>query len=239
MTDQQEHILRNILLIAAAILGLWRLGRWVADREDRRATERWLRVLAGGNDLESVGDESQRRQWVRVPIRDVAVFGEEGDLGFMYLLRSSKPGSRPVREYVRDLSGGGLAFTSKTPPPSGALLRIALDLGPPRPVGLDARVVRVQPPPQPDGPSFVGLCFENVRPADREMLVQWVFRRQRDLTETRRRLDEGLCVKCGKRLDALADEDARLCYRCVRGREAERVVSEYRRVSRSKAPPSR
>lgn len=103
---------------------------------------------------------TQRREFVRVPaIEDVVLADRES----------------PIRTHAIDLSGGGMLLSGADCLELDSTVRFALKLGAITPeITGSARVVRA------DGEGRCALVFEDISEDDRELLIHFVFERQRE-----------------------------------------------------------
>jgi c-di-GMP-binding flagellar brake protein YcgR len=103
---------------------------------------------------------TQRREFVRVPaVEDVVVADSQS----------------PVKTHALDLSGGGMLLSGADHLKLDAAVRFSLKLGAGMPeITGAARVVRA------DEQGRCGLVFEEISEDDRELLIHFVFERQRE-----------------------------------------------------------
>jgi hypothetical protein len=108
---------------------------------------------------------TQRREFVRVQtIEDVVVSGAPSDAS-----------GNPVRTHALDLSGGGMLLSGAARLELDSSVRFTLELGAGLPeITGTARVVRA------DGEGRCALVFEEISEDDRELLIHFVFERQRE-----------------------------------------------------------
>ena len=133
----------------------------------------------------------ERREFVRVPVH-VPLTIPHGTVAH----------GRPSHVETEDLSGGGLSFSSKAPPPLGSKLALVLDLGD-QELAMQGEVVRIAPSQKPAGPALVGVAFRDIETATREELIQWIAAEEiREIAAKRR---GPVCSICGL---PLAEEDA-------------------------------
>lgn len=122
----------------------------------------------------------QRRSAVRVPINLMALASE-------LPLRGNAP--ERIAAITENLSGGGVLLRAAAPFPPGTVLAIAIECG--GSVGtlaLNGRVVRCDPLDAGDHPWRVALAFVDPPVATQDLLVRFLFERQREL----RRRESGL-----------------------------------------------
>ena len=126
---------------------------------------------------------------------------------------SIAPNGRPSVFETQDVSGGGLSFNSRTPPPIGTELELVLDLeidGIPSDLPLRGEVVRVQPSLAPRGPAIVGVAFRGLAAATRNALLRWIAAEEtREIANQRR---GPLCSVCRR---PLGDIGAKMHPTCV------------------------
>jgi len=150
------------------------LLRWVS-REARQ--ERGEQEALDARHLAALADaaDHDRRAWARVPAH--------------VHLTVQHPDRQHHRFYYEDcetrsVSAGSLEYVSPTPPPSGAPLRLSLDLGDKWPLSLRGVVLRAAP--VASGSSLVVVQLGPITPADREHLARWVTHEQvRELAQLR------------------------------------------------------
>jgi len=108
---------------------------------------------------------TQRREFVRVPAVENVVLADGEDA----------VSANPVRTHALDLSGGGMLLSGADhlQPESAVRFSLKLGAGMPEIIG-SARVVRA------DGEGRCGLVFEEISEEDRELLIHFVFERQRE-----------------------------------------------------------
>lgn len=94
------------------------------------------------------------------------------------------PGNRPKFKQDRlvDVSAGGIGFLTTETLEAGDQLKLILYTGEGSPIFVDAHVVRVIPDKDSGGlMSSIGAAFDNLSEADRDRMIAWIARRQRDL----------------------------------------------------------
>lgn len=87
-------------------------------------------------------------------------------------------GERPVALTVLDLSGGGLQLAAPEPLPMGSVLQIDLPLAPEGVVRVRADVVSVQAPDAPGAPYRLHARFRDLREADEQKIIRFIFQEQ-------------------------------------------------------------
>lgn len=133
----------------------------------RRGLFRLTGLLAPGEEpdslrfqLEGEVELVQRRQFARVDaVRPVSL---------------SRPGSEPIDTYTINISGGGVLIAGPSHLPLGEEIRLRLRLmeGHP-PVEVAGRIVRET------AEGFKGVHIDRIAPNDRELLIHYVFDRER------------------------------------------------------------
>lgn len=179
-----------------------------AEREERR-----LAVLA------ELGARREQRQWMRVPAH---LRLELAELDANEHLR--------VREFeTLNISGGGLAFLSHDPFPTGALLEFKLDLGEGRPLMVPGVIRRTEPGPDPDSAALVVLSFGAIDNASRERIIRWVAKEVvREIAEANR---GRVCSVCGRPLADTSVSPAH--FTCLA--QAERAKAAEAKAAEAKA----
>jgi PilZ domain len=131
----------------------------------------------------AIGDprRMQRRSAVRVPINLTAQASE--------IQGADGAPSEGIGAITENLSGGGVLLRAAAPFPAGTVLAIRIECG--GAVGtltLNGRVVRCDPLDAGDHPWRVAMAFVDPPAATQDLLVRFLFERQREL----RRRESGL-----------------------------------------------
>ncbi|MGE5396742.1 MAG: flagellar brake protein [Chitinophagales bacterium] len=142
---------------------------------------------------------SQQRTYVRVPtILSTNCTFENGEI---------------FNCRIQDISAGGLLIATDRALNINDSLFVSLDLNSTTKFKLKGRVVRVKQSPDDNqilaGVEFTGLSFR-----ERESIIQWIFKHQRDLIIYKRRYEEGHCVLCDKPLSEEARGKEIYCPKC-------------------------
>lgn len=152
-------------------------------------------------------DASQRRMWVRVPVRTVI---------YLSILDEAHPEKETKFEKVvaLDLSGGGFKISPNFELRPDQHVKVLLQIPGGQALLAKGKVVHVTPVPGQDKP-HVGVQFIDITEQDRNRIVQWVFDYQRHLIVQQKRKEEGLCIICGKPLsEELISSGQIYCLRC-------------------------
>ncbi len=175
-----------ILAIAGCVASV-AVVRWV--RRERARGREQRRALEERRRSEAAAASSERREFVRVPVRRS-----------LSIPRSTAPGAPRTVFETQDVSAGGLSFNSGTPPPVGTQLELVLDLDLEEhgDLALQGEVVRVQPSTAPRGPALVGVAFRGTASVTRNALLRWIAAEEiREIAHQRR---EPLCSVCRRPL---------------------------------------
>jgi hypothetical protein len=183
-----------VVLVSFVLLVLWVRREARTDRVEREALDgRHAATLSDAG----AGDE--RREWVRVPAHlHLAVKHEHGHRGPFYETCETQ-----------SLGGGGLAFSTHTPPSPGVPIRFTLDLGEKRSLPLQGIVARVEPPPAEGAAHRVAVRLGPITAADREHIIRWVAHEEvREIADAHR---GRLCSVCTRPLADDAEEMHSAC----------------------------
>jgi hypothetical protein len=175
------------------------LVRWALHEDRRHQGERRAREARRREVEAAAPATSQRREWVRVAGR------------LPLTVRHAKDGKAAWYEDCETLnvSGGGVAFLSRAPPPPGVPVEFTLDLGEKPILALKGVVTRSKPAP-PGALALVALKIERCPAGMRERIVRWVAHAgERELVKMRRGRP---CAACGR---PLAGEDENVHSTCA------------------------
>jgi PilZ domain len=138
--------------------------------------------------MSQAGSDDEQREWVRVPAH------------LHMAVRHERSHHRPVYESceTENIGGGGLAFSTRTPPALRARIQFTLDLGERTSLPLRGIVVRVEPPAAVAAAHLVAVELGPITGAEREHIVRWVAHEE---TRELRAAHRGrLCVVCKRPL---------------------------------------
>jgi hypothetical protein len=219
--DSRSPVAIALIAVIVVVLGIAGL-RWhrdagrVAKAEAEADVEREARRQAV---IAELAARREQRQWVRVPAH---LRLELAELDAHEHLR--------VREFeTLNISGGGLAFLSHDPFPTGALLELKLDLGEGRPLAVPGVIRRTEPGPDAESASLVVLSFGAIDNASRERIIRWVAKEVvREIAEANR---GRVCSVCGRPLADTSTSSAH--FTCLA--QAERAKAAEAKAAKDKA----
>jgi hypothetical protein len=192
------------VMTAVVALGLIvGLVGWALHENRRHQSERRARDARRREAEAAAPATTQRREWVRVAGR------------LRMTVRHAKHVHGAWYEVCEtpNVSGGGVAYLSRAPPPPGAPVDFTLDLGEQPILALRGVVTRSEPAP-PGLSALVALKLEPCPALMQDRIVRWVaLAGERELVQMRRGRP---CASCGR---PLADEDEEAHSTCAR-REA-------------------
>jgi hypothetical protein len=201
-TLARDGDLRFSAAAALATVGLvaW-LVVWVRRETRREREEQAVLDARHAAAMAKVAAADAGREWVSIAVRRPVT------------VQHVLPGGRFSYEKceTESLSGDSLSFLSRTPPPRGAPLHFAVDLGERSRLSLRGIVRRVEPAATGDAAARVDVMLGPIAETDREHLVRWIaLEEDREIVEMRR---GRLCVACGR---PLANETSQAHATCIR-----------------------
>lgn len=164
---------------------------------------------------------AQRRAWARI----------ESSLDCRFIIRSHDsttvsgdflPNEEEIKGLIVDLSGGGCRITTSFELKVGDEIELYLELDPQRRLAVKGEVVRIETDAD-SNQTFAGIRFKDIREAVRDQIISWMFKHQQSILEGQRRLEEGLCLRCGKPLSEAMRQHTVFCYKCDRLQNSNRL----------------
>ncbi|NLB17569.1 MAG: PilZ domain-containing protein [Syntrophomonadaceae bacterium] len=153
---------------------------------------------------------TQRRTWHRVQSSLDCTFKVIHDNESEQTLHSGR---------IVDLSGGGCRIASTQNLQIGDALFLNLQLNPRQKLAIKGVVTRTEFENDEDSKiCLAGIQFQEINEKSRDSIIKWMFKHHQAVAEGNRRIEDGLCLRCGKPLSN-ASRDNLFCPKCQSIRE--------------------
>jgi len=203
---QNNSLAHLVPLIAMLIIGL--LG--YQYYQNRLFRQKRLQELAEARSAIASLPE-QRRAWHRIQ--------SSLDCSFK-MIHNDKPLPTLHKGRIVDLSGGGCRIASKQNLQIGDSLLMNLQLNPRQKLAIKGTVVRTEFEDDSCPDCTAGVQFLDMSEKARDYIIKWMFKHHQAIAEGTRRVNEGLCLRCGKPLPIDLRETL-FCSQCQSIRETE------------------